>query len=61
MLVYVGETSPECLLRPGKPLNMAARLSDDLVESAEANLIKLMLEQSQMENEHGQAHRMDVG
>ncbi|CAL1547567.1 unnamed protein product [Lymnaea stagnalis] len=60
MLAHIGVTSPECLLRPGQPLNIAARLPEDLTESAEANLTKLIQQQAQVESEHRQAHKMDV-
>ncbi|BFZ11585.1 hypothetical protein BsWGS_14624 [Bradybaena similaris] len=60
MLAYIGETSPECLLRPGRPLNIPSRLSEDFMESTEENLITLIQVQHEMETEHGQTHRMDV-
>ncbi|XP_059157319.1 ral GTPase-activating protein subunit alpha-1-like isoform X3 [Physella acuta] len=60
MLAHIGLTSPECLLRPGQPLNIAARLPEDLTESAEASLIKLIQQQTQVEHEHRHAHKMDI-
>ncbi|CAG5136422.1 unnamed protein product, partial [Candidula unifasciata] len=60
MLIYIGQTSPECLLRPGRPLNIPSRLSEDFMESTEENIIKLIQEQNLKEIEYSQAHRMDV-
>ncbi|KAH9496143.1 Ral GTPase-activating protein subunit alpha-1 [Bulinus truncatus] len=60
MLAHIGLTSPECLLRPGQPLNIAARLPEELTESAEANLTKLIHQQTRIELEHRNAHRKDV-
>ncbi|XP_055879751.1 ral GTPase-activating protein subunit alpha-2-like isoform X3 [Biomphalaria glabrata] len=60
MLAHIGLTSPECLLRPGQPLNIAARLPEELTESAEVSLTKLIHQQAQIEKEHRNAHRKDI-
>ncbi|GFO04867.1 ral GTPase-activating protein subunit alpha-1, partial [Plakobranchus ocellatus] len=59
MLVYIGESSPECLLSPGQPLNRAARLPEDLTEAAEQILTHLIQQQNEVEQEHCKVHRSD--
>ncbi|GFR74888.1 Ral GTPase-activating protein subunit alpha-1 [Elysia marginata] len=59
MLAYIGESSPECLLCPGQPLNRAARLPEDVTEAAEQSLAHLIGQQSEVEQEHCKVHRSD--
>ncbi|RUS74693.1 hypothetical protein EGW08_017551 [Elysia chlorotica] len=59
MLAYIGESSPECLLSPGKPLNRAARLSEDVTQAAEQSLAHTIGQQSEVEREHCRIHRAD--
>ena len=60
MLAYIGESSPECLLSPGQPLNIAARLPEDLTDAAEQSLTRLIEQQSEVEQEHCKVHRSDI-
>ncbi|XP_035826426.1 ral GTPase-activating protein subunit alpha-1 [Aplysia californica] len=60
MLAYIGDTSPECLLRPGMPLNIAARVPEDLTEQAESAVNRMVGEQTEAEEEHRSTHRMDI-
>lgn len=60
MLAYIGHTSPECLLRPGRPLNIAAHLPDDIAETAETNLSQLIQQQNHIEADYCQTHQKDI-
>ena len=45
MLQYIGHTSPECLLRPGDPLNVPAPPPDDLPHTTQTVAMEMLCQQ----------------
>lgn len=60
MLRYIGQTSPECLLRPGEPLNVPARPPDDLPDTTQNVAMEMLCQQQQEEMHYFAVHRGDT-
>lgn len=60
LLGYVGQTSPECLLIPGVPLNIEGPIPEDLNEGAESMMQRLVLEQKHAELDYFNKHKSDA-
>ncbi|KAK6182371.1 hypothetical protein SNE40_010078 [Patella caerulea] len=60
LLCYIGHTSPECLLRLGKPLNINPPIPEDLCDQAEGMMTSMVLDQRQAELEYYKHHKADV-
>ncbi|ESO85701.1 hypothetical protein LOTGIDRAFT_210880 [Lottia gigantea] len=60
LLSFIGNTSPECLLRLGKPLNINPPIPEDLCDQAEGMMTTMVLDQRQAELEYYKQHKADV-
>ncbi|KAL3872620.1 hypothetical protein ACJMK2_035835 [Sinanodonta woodiana] len=60
LLGYVGQTSPECLLIPGVPLNIEAPVPEDLNETVESQMQNMVLLQKEAELEYYKKHKADA-
>ena len=60
MLLYIGETSPECELYHGEPLNLPFRAPEELPGTAEKRFSQGLLEERSAECEHVTQHIQDV-
>ena len=61
LLEYVGHTSPECLLRLGKPLNLPFPIPEEVPQSTEQSSIDFLMMESKDESEHHQVHQHNPG
>ncbi|KAL5008782.1 hypothetical protein ScPMuIL_014363 [Solemya velum] len=61
MLRYVGQTSPECVLISGVPLNLEAPIPEDLCESAESTVRQMVIQQKEAELDYYSQHKSDAG
>jgi hypothetical protein len=57
VLRYVGETSPECLLQLGSPLNIEASLPEALSAASESDLTTMVRQQMEMELHYYSKHK----
>ena len=60
LLGYVGQSSPECLLIPGVPLNIEGPIPEDLNEGAEIMMKDMVLHQKEAELEYYSKHKNDA-
>ncbi|KAK7504780.1 hypothetical protein BaRGS_00003808 [Batillaria attramentaria] len=59
VLRYIGETSPECLLQLGRPLNIPAPLPEALSAPAESDLTDMVQQQTDAELGYYSKHKAD--
>eukprot|EP00058_Branchiostoma_floridae_P024682 XP_002610172.1 hypothetical protein BRAFLDRAFT_121545 [Branchiostoma floridae] len=59
MLQYVGHTSPECLQKPGEPLNEPAVPPEEIVTEREDSTIQAVLQQCDIEADYVRQHIND--
>ncbi|KAL8608299.1 hypothetical protein ACOMHN_042166 [Nucella lapillus] len=59
VLRFIGETSPECLLQLGSPLNIPAPLSETLSSPAESDLTTMVQHQTDTELQYYSKHKTD--
>ncbi|XP_013400060.1 ral GTPase-activating protein subunit alpha-1-like isoform X2 [Lingula anatina] len=59
LLQYIGQTSPECELQPGEPLNIAAGLPDQLSDTMEQETMATLQEQQSQEENYTAEHEKD--
>ncbi|ELU01115.1 hypothetical protein CAPTEDRAFT_167900, partial [Capitella teleta] len=59
MLQYIGHTSPECLLKPGEPLNIPAKAPDDLPDTTQTVAMEMLCLQKDDELQYYAAHKRD--
>lgn len=59
VLRFVGETSPECLLQTGRPLNIPAPLPEVLSAPAESGLTEMVQHQREAETAYYSKHKCD--
>ncbi|XP_036363522.1 ral GTPase-activating protein subunit alpha-1 isoform X5 [Octopus sinensis] len=59
LLRYIGYASPECLLMPGVPLNIAAPIPEKLSTQAEEMMTNLVLQQKEAELDYYYQHKSD--
>ncbi|XP_053376419.1 ral GTPase-activating protein subunit alpha-2-like isoform X3 [Mercenaria mercenaria] len=60
LLGYIGNTSPECLLQPGVPVNIEGPIPEDLNENAESVMKEMVLNQKEAELEYFNKHKNDA-
>ncbi|GAB1601381.1 ral GTPase-activating protein subunit alpha-1-like isoform X7 [Argonauta hians] len=60
LLQYIGFASPECLLMPGVPLNIAAPIPERLSSQAEEMMTELVLQQKDAELDYYYQHKADA-
>jgi hypothetical protein len=60
LLGYIGNTSPECLLQPGVPVNIEGPIPEDLNENAESMMKNMVLNQKEAELEYFNRHKNDA-
>ena len=56
LLQYIGETSPECLLRSGEPLDHPAPRAEEMSEEAELQVMEAFQDQHKMEQKYLSQH-----
>ncbi|XP_078672855.1 ral GTPase-activating protein subunit alpha-1-like isoform X7 [Branchiostoma floridae x Branchiostoma belcheri] len=59
MLQYIGHTSPECLQKPGEPLNEPAYPPEEIVTEREDSTIQAVLQQQDIEADYVRQHVND--
>ena len=60
MLLYIGETSPECELYHGEPLNLPFRAPEELPASAEKRFSRRLVDEREEEGTYVSEHLQDV-
>ena len=59
LLEYIGQTSPECLLRPGEQLNVPDRPPEELTVTTETATCSVVLKQKERERDYYERHKND--